>query len=64
MATDSDGAEGGCSMTWQIIVAMFVTIPILLLPVALVWYLNAKDIKDLLLHKVVNPSYDSPAESA
>ena len=28
-------------MTWQIAVAMFIVIPIILLPVALVWYLNS-----------------------
>jgi hypothetical protein len=28
-------------MTWQIVVAMFIVIPVILLPVALVWYLNS-----------------------
>jgi hypothetical protein len=28
-------------MTWQIVVAMFIVIPIILLPVALVWWLNS-----------------------
>jgi len=28
-------------MTWQILVAMFIVIPVILLPVALVWYLNS-----------------------
>ena len=29
-------------MTWQIIVALVVAIPIIVLPVALIWYLNIK----------------------
>ena len=28
-------------MTWQILVAMFIVIPVILLPVALVWWLNS-----------------------
>ena len=28
-------------MAWQILVAMFIVIPIILLPVAIVWYLNS-----------------------
>ncbi|MFC1988532.1 hypothetical protein ACFLVJ_01700 [Chloroflexota bacterium] len=31
-------------MTWQIIVAMFIAIPIILLPVAVVWYINSTHI--------------------
>ena len=28
-------------MSWQIIVALVIAVPVVLLPVALVWYLNA-----------------------
>jgi len=28
-------------MKWQILVAMFIAIPVILLPVAVVWYLNS-----------------------
>ena len=31
-------------MTWQIIVAMFIAIPIILLPVAVIWYINSSHI--------------------
>ena len=31
-------------MTWQILVAMFIAIPVILLPVALVWYINSTQI--------------------
>ncbi|MFC2021113.1 hypothetical protein ACFLU1_04915 [Chloroflexota bacterium] len=31
-------------MTWQVLVAMFIAVPIILLPVALVWYINSTQI--------------------
>jgi hypothetical protein len=31
-------------MTWQVLVAMFIAIPIILLPVAVVWYINSSHI--------------------
>ena len=33
-------SRGGTEMEWQFIVAIVVMIPVILLPVALVWYLN------------------------
>ena len=37
---ETQGSEGGNEMEWQFIVAMVVIIPVILLPVAFVWYLN------------------------
>jgi hypothetical protein len=28
-------------MTWQVLVAMFIAVPVILLPVVIVWYLNS-----------------------
>jgi hypothetical protein len=36
---ESNGKEGD-KMEWQVIVAMVLAVPIILLPVAFVWYLN------------------------
>ena len=49
-------------MTWQILVAMFIVIPIILLPVALVWYLNSARIyaaiKDIRQKRLVEQRED------
>ena len=49
-------------MEWQIIVALVVAIPIILFPVALVWYLNISGvytaIKDALAKHVVHKEED------
>ena len=34
------GSKGGSEMEWQVIVALVVAIPIILFPVAFLWYLN------------------------
>ena len=43
-------------MEWQVIVAMVVAITIILLPVALVWYLNIGGIRVLLRRRQQKPA--------
>jgi hypothetical protein len=43
-------------MEWQVIVAMAVAIPIILLPVALVWYINIGGIRILLRWRQPKPA--------
>ena len=40
LSGQSGGQKGGIEMEWQFIVALVVAIPIILFPVAFVWYLN------------------------
>jgi uncharacterized membrane protein YqiK len=39
-AVDRNTEKGGLSMDWQIILAIVVAIPVILVPAVLVWYLN------------------------
>ena len=46
---------GGGSMSWQVIVALVVAVPVVLLPVAFVWYLNAGGIFAALRERAKQP---------
>lgn len=41
-------------MDWQIFIAMVVAIPVILLPVAFLWYLNIDDIFDTVKSNLTN----------
>ena len=42
------GSKGGNEMEWQVIVALVVAIPIILLPVAFLWYLNVSGVYQVM----------------
>jgi hypothetical protein len=42
-------------MSWQVIVALVVAVPVVLLPVAFVWYLNAGGIVAVLRERARQP---------
>lgn len=52
-------------MKWQILVAMFIAVPVILLPVAIVWYLNSgrvyRFIKDMRERKTTLAQDDETA---
>jgi hypothetical protein len=43
------------SMTWQVIIALVVAVPVVLLPVAFVWYLNTGGIIAVLRERAKRP---------
>lgn len=42
-------------MTWQVIIALVVAVPVVLLPVAFVWYLNTGGIIAVLRERAKQP---------
>ena len=44
------------SMSWQVIIALVVAVPVVLLPVAFVWYLNTGGIIAVLRERAKQPA--------
>ena len=49
-------------MHWQIIVALVVMIPVMFLPLAVIWYLNFDSIKGLVAESEQSLSQDKPGD--